>query len=159
LVLCVYRVDTGEPKRARNLGVLLSLNTRWSWLRLSFRNIDSSYYSKGSYNRVLANLRSFRRRVSYGRDSSPVIVSGSIVPSFLLFTRLRVFTGHISVAVIVIVLNPLFIVSLLEHVELYRSLIYSLGGITSSGLILPLNIRAIVPNYRGVPSFLYTSLV
>jgi hypothetical protein len=108
---------------------------------------------------VLANLRSFRRKVSYNRDSSPVVVSGSIVPSFLLFTKLRAFTGYISVAVIIIILNPLLIVSSLKHVELYRSLVGSLGGITSSGLVLPPGIKAIVPNYRGVPSFLYTSLV
>jgi hypothetical protein len=82
-----------------------------------------------------------------------IVVSGSIVSSFLLFTRLRVFTGYISVAVIVIVLNPFFIVSLLKYVELYRSLVYSLGGITSSGLILPPGIRAIIPNYKGVPFF------
>jgi hypothetical protein len=63
------------------------------------------------------------------------------------------------VAVIVIALNPLLIVSSLKHIELYRSLVRSLGGITSSGLILPPGIKAIVPNYRGVPSFLYTSLV
>jgi hypothetical protein len=102
---------------------------------------------------VLANFRSFRYRVSYNRDSSPVIVSGFIVLSFLLFIRLRVFTGYISVAVIVIILNPFFIVSLLEYVELYRSLVYSLRGITSSGLVLPPGIRAIVFNYKGVPFF------
>jgi hypothetical protein len=62
-------------------------------------------------------------------------------------------------AVIVIVLNPLFIVSSLKYVELYRSLVYSLRGITSSGLILPPGIKAIIPNYKGVPSFLYTSFI
>jgi hypothetical protein len=117
------------------------------------------YYNNSSYNRVLANLRFFRRKVSRNRDNSSVIVSGFIVLSFLSFTRFRVFAGYISIVIIVIIFNPFLIISSLKHVELYKSLVYSLGGITLSGLVFPPGIKAVVPNYRGVPSFLYTSFV